>query len=73
MQEQDSPFERHFSVDELAKCWGMSDDFVRRLFEHEPGVIVFFKHRPGKRTYRVIRVPQSVAERVHHRMQKVER
>ena len=70
MQAQESTFERHYSVDELASVWGVSDDFVRRLFLHEPGVVVFFKHRPGKRTYRVLRVPQSVAERVHRRMQK---
>jgi hypothetical protein len=31
---------------------------------------VFFKYRPGKRTYRVLRIPQSVAERVHRRMQR---
>ena len=53
MQTQETTFERHYSVDELASIWGVSDDFVRRLFLHEPGVVVFFKHRPGKRVYRV--------------------
>jgi hypothetical protein len=33
-----------------ASIWGVSDDFIRRLFLREPGVVVFFKHRPGKRT-----------------------
>lgn len=70
MQAQTTTLEKHYSVDELAAAWGMSDDFVRRLFAHEPGVVVFFKYRPGKRTYRVLRIPQSVAERVHRRMQK---
>lgn len=70
MSVQETTFERHYSVDELAVLWGVSDDFVRRLFLHEPDVVVFFKYRPGKRTYRVLRVPQSVAERVHRRMQK---
>ena len=70
MQAQESAFERHYSVDELATVWGVSDDFVRRLFLHEPGVVVFFRYRPGKRTYRILRIPQSVAERVHRRMQK---
>jgi transcriptional regulator GlxA family with amidase domain len=69
MQSQETTFERHYSVDELASIWGVSDDFVRRLFQREPGVVVFFKHRPGKRTYRVLRVPESVARRVHRRMQ----
>jgi transcriptional regulator GlxA family with amidase domain len=67
---QETTFERHYSVDDLAALWGMSDDFVRRLFLHEPGVVVFFKCRPGKRTYRILRIPASVAERVHRRMQK---
>ncbi len=67
---EDTTFEPHYSVDELAKRWGMSDDFVRRLFVREPGVIVFMNRRPGKRTYRVVLIPQSVAERVHRRMQK---
>ena len=49
MQTQETTFERHYSVDELASVWGVSDDFVRRLFLHEPGVVMFFKHRPGKR------------------------
>ena len=69
MPSQETTFERHYSVDELASIWGVSDDFVRRLFRREPGVVVFFKYRPGKRTYRVLRIPESVARRVHHRMQ----
>lgn len=69
MQTQETTFERHYSVDELASIWGVSDDFVRRLFLHEPGVVVFFKHRPGKRVYRILRVPESVAQRVHRRME----
>jgi len=70
MQAHESVFERHYTVDELAEIWGMSDDFVRRLFRDEPGVVIFVKYRPGRRTYRILRVPQSVAERVHKRMQK---
>ena len=69
MQTQETTFERHYSVEELASIWGVSDDFIRRLFLHEPGVVIFFKHRPGKRVYRVLRVPESVARRVHRRME----
>jgi transcriptional regulator GlxA family with amidase domain len=61
-------FERHFSVEELAELWGMSDDFVRRLFLSEPGVVVFHNARPGRRVYRTLRIPTSAAERVHRRM-----
>ncbi len=41
MPAQETAFERHFSVEELAECWHLSDDFVRRLFLGEPGVVVF--------------------------------
>ena len=70
MQAQETTFERHYSVDDLASIWGVSDDFVRRLFLHEPGVVVFFKHRPGRRTYRTVRIPESVALRVHRRLER---
>lgn len=66
----DTTFERHLSVEDIAQTWGMSEDFVRRLFLHEPGVVVFYKERPGRRVYRTIRIPQSVALRVHRRLQK---
>ena len=65
-------FERHFSVEELSALWGMSDDFIRRLFLHEPGVVIFCRHRPGRRVYRTLRIPESVALRVHERMRASE-
>jgi transcriptional regulator GlxA family with amidase domain len=64
----ETTFERHFSVEELSTLWGMSDDFIRRLFLHEPGVMIFCRHRPGRRVYRTLRIPESVALRVHERM-----
>ena len=70
MPGSETTFERHFSVEELSELWGMSDDFVRRLFLREPGVVVFFHHRPGRRVYRTLRIPESVALRVHRRMQR---
>jgi hypothetical protein len=71
MPVQDTAFvERHFSVEELAELWKMSDDFVRRLFLREPGVVVFHNARPGKRVYRTLRIPESVALRVHRRMRR---
>ena len=67
----EATFERHFTVDQLAALWGMSDDFVRRLFLHEPGVVVFHHHRPGRRVYRTLRIPESIAQRVHTRLRKL--
>ncbi len=71
MTASEMTFERHFSVDELSALWGMSDDFVRRLFLHEPGVVVFCHYHPGRRVYRTLRIPESVALRVHTRMRKM--
>jgi len=71
MPTTDTTLERHYSVDELCELWQMSDDFVRRLFLHEPDVVVFCNPRPGRRVYRVLRIPESVALRVHRRMQKL--
>jgi hypothetical protein len=51
--------------------WGLSDDFVRRLFLHEPGVVIFHHRRPGRRVYRTLRSPESVAQRVHIRLRKI--
>ena len=73
MLAEETTFERHYSVEEPTGLWGMSDDFVRRLFLHEPGVVVFFHHRPGKRVYRTLRIPESVVQRVHRRLRRDER
>jgi hypothetical protein len=29
----------------------MTDDFIRRLFVHEPGVVVLTNRRPGRRVF----------------------
>jgi hypothetical protein len=61
-------FEHHFSPDELAKLWGLSLDTVRRLFEREPGVLVIeHTKNTARRRYRTLRIPDSVASRVHGR------
>jgi hypothetical protein len=62
----DLPFERHFSPSQLAELWELSPDFIRERFRGEPGVIRI--DRPEtchKRGYSTIRIPKSVAARVH--------
>ena len=66
--EPDSTTERHYSTAELSQLWNMSEDFVRRLFLREPGVVIFCNPRRGARVYRTLRIPASVAERVHRRL-----
>jgi len=61
--------ERHYAVAEVAELWSISKQVVRKLFEREPGVMVIGGTPPrGKRRYRTLRIPQSVAERVHRRL-----
>jgi len=45
---------------------GVSTDTVRRMFADESGVIDFGRHEAtrGKRRYRLLRIPQSVLDRV---------
>lgn len=62
------PSERHYSAKELAASWNVSPDTIRRLFLDEPGVLIFERPRTGKRTYRPMRIPQSVADRVYVRI-----
>jgi hypothetical protein len=62
-------FEKHFAVEDLAEIWGLSGDTIRRLFEKEPGVLVIERCTKSRaRRYRTMRIPESVALRVHRRM-----
>jgi hypothetical protein len=64
---------RHYSVAEVATMWNLSDEAVRGIFQHEPGVLVLGDHRPRgrKRRYTTLRIPQFVVERVHKRLSNV--
>jgi len=65
---QDVSVERHYTVFEIAKMWGVSHWTIRRLFEKEPGVLIFGSPETrygGKRT--TMRVPESVVIRVHRK------
>ena len=70
--------ERHYTVPELEEQWNFSDDFIRQLFINEPGVIKIVRPedpnrigkngKKGKRPYVTLRIPESVAARVHERL-----
>jgi transcriptional regulator GlxA family with amidase domain len=62
-QQTDKLLERHHSVAELAQQWNLSRDTIRRMFENEPGVVVFSGRKLNKRIYRTLRIPESVAKR----------
>jgi len=60
--------EPHYTPEQLGTAWSLSGDTIVRLFENEPGVLVVERSKAGRRRYRTIRIPASVAERVHRRM-----
>lgn len=64
-----SALERHFSVNEVAEMWNISDDTVRRLFRDEPGVLkIAHSYSRLKRGYEVLRMPESVVIKVHEKL-----
>jgi hypothetical protein len=68
--EAESPaLERCYSPEQIAELWSLSPDTVRRIFGNEPGVLAIERPRIyGKRHYRTLRIPESVAQRVYHRL-----
>jgi hypothetical protein len=59
---------RFYRVPDIARLWGVSEDLVRRLFRHEPGVIVIPNSRAGVRSYNTLLIPAEVLERVQRRL-----
>jgi hypothetical protein len=76
MSEQTSnatSIEKHCRYKELRLLLGLSDRSLRRLFEHEPGVVVL-PHEicRKKRKYETVLIPESVVQRVLRRLTRVE-
>jgi hypothetical protein len=62
----------YFSVQEVARKWGLSDDKLRVVFAREPGVLVVgHEGGRGKRAYKTLRIPKDVLERVERRLARV--
>ena len=61
--------EPHFTPKQLAQLWGFNCTTITRMFVDEPGVLKFGKQgrRDGKRDYVSLRIPASIAQRVHER------
>ena len=58
--------EEHYTPQQLAKMWSLSADTIRSMFREEPDVLTI--DRPEtmrKRGYSMMRIPASVALRVH--------
>lgn len=64
--------EQHYEPKELAAVWKVSPQMIRKMFQDEPGVLLIGEPsgrvgRKLKRSYFTMRIPYSVAERVHLR------
>jgi len=61
--------EQHYSIIEISKLWALSQKTVRKIFENEPGVILWGREETRhKRGYRTLRVPETVLQRVHRKL-----
>jgi hypothetical protein len=61
--------ERHYSPADLAEAWSVDVETIRNLFREEPGVLKIGEKDPKhKRAYITLRIPESVAVRVHKRL-----
>jgi hypothetical protein len=64
-----SALEKHYSVGDLAALWQLSSDTVRNIFRDHPGVLKLDSpERLRKRGYCVLRIPESVAQKVHEQL-----
>jgi hypothetical protein len=61
--------EKHYTPAELAEMWGVSVQTIRDLFREEDGVLkIGSDGTRTRRGYKTLRIPHSVAERVHERL-----
>jgi hypothetical protein len=69
--ETPTPVERHYAPSEVAELWQFNVETIRRLFQDEPGVVLLQAPiKKGRRPYKTIRIPESVLDRVHKRLQR---
>lgn len=58
--------EKHYTVAEVASLWQLSEDSIRRIFRDHPGVLKLSSpEQRFKRGYCVLRIPESVVQKMH--------
>ena len=51
--------EKHYSLEQIGELWGLSTRTVRKMYENEPGIIVFGNAGSlKKRRYLTLRTPR---------------
>jgi hypothetical protein len=63
----------HLTPEALGEAWGVSAQTIRNIFKDEPGVLRISQAKNGrpKRAYVSLRIPESIAERVHKRLSAI--
>jgi transcriptional regulator GlxA family with amidase domain len=62
-------FEKHYSVQQIAKLWGLSDDTIRRIFQDEDGVLKIGSPETRFKRKRIqLSIPESVLQRVYKKL-----
>jgi len=63
---ENTTFEKHYRIGDLARLWALGRETVRKLVKDDPGVI---KVRQGrKKAHTTYSVPESAAKRIHTRL-----
>ena len=63
---ENTTFEKHYRVGDLAQMWGLGRETIRKLIKDDPGVI---KIRMGrKKAHTIYSIPESAANRIHNRL-----
>jgi len=58
--------EKHYTVADVASLWQLSEDSIRRIFRDHPGVLKLASpEQRFKRGYCVLRIPESVVQKMH--------
>jgi len=59
---------QYYTVQEVAKLWGLGVDKTRELVENEPDVIKLKSDKKRKRKYVTLRIPEKVVDRLQRRL-----
>jgi hypothetical protein len=63
---ENTTFERHYRIGDLARLWGLGRETVRKLVKDDPGVV---KIRMGrKKAHTIYSIPETAACRIHTRL-----
>jgi hypothetical protein len=63
---ENTTFEKHYRISDLARLWGLGRETVRKLVKDDPDVI---KIRMGrKKSHTIYSVPESAAHSIHTRL-----